>query len=305
MKQQRQSAHDGQAIIGNTRFDNVTMTEAVERILQLVHKADLPQHVCTGNLDHLALLRQDPAFREVYASAALVLADGMPILWLSRLRPDTPPLVERVAGSDLLVELCRASAWTGLRLFFLGGYPGAAAAAADALRERFPGVQICGTYCPPKERFDTVEEQEHIAQQLRAASPDVLLVGLGAPKQEKWIARYKRGLGVPVSIGVGGSFEMAAGMVRRAPRGVQRLGLEWAWRLMQDPKRLYKRYVCRDMPLLAELLVEAAALRLGLKKPTVVPPRAPLPESRPLPPKLNITVASARLPETSEAATPK
>ena len=286
-------------VISETRFDNVTMTEAVEKILHLVQKADSPQHVCTGNLDHLALLREDAEFRMIYSSAALVLADGMPIVWLSRLRPDTANLAERVAGSDLLMELCRASAWTGLRLFFLGGYPGAAEAAKLTLEARFPGVQICGTYCPPKEAFETPEEQEKIAQLLREANPDVLLVGLGAPKQEKWIARHKMQLSVPVSIGVGGSFEMAAGMVTRAPRLVQRTGMEWAWRLLQDPRRLYARYFGRDLPLLIQLLTDAVLLRAGLRKPK---PRPLIEEPRTSTPKLNMTTAPA---EPTEAVAPK
>ena len=286
-------------VIAETRFDNVTMTEAVEHILQMVHKTDAPQHVCTGNLDHLALLKNDAEFRAIYSSAALVLADGMPIVWLSQLRPDTAKLAERVAGSDLLLELCRASAWTGLKLFFLGGFPGAADAAKTILEERFPGVQICGTYCPPKETFDTPEEQDKIAQILREANPDVLLVGLGAPKQEKWIARHKMQLGVPVSIGVGGSFEMAAGMVLRAPRLIQRTGMEWAWRLLQDPKRLYGRYIGRDLPLLMQLVGDAVALRMGLKKPK---PRPLIEEPRMSTPRLNITTAPA---EPTEAVAPK
>lgn len=291
---------DGQVIISNTRFDNVNMAGAVERILQLVHKADSPQHVCTGNMDHLALLNEDAEFQAIYSSAALVLADGMPIVWLSRLRPDTENLVERVAGSDLLFELCRASAWTGLKLFFLGGMPGAADAAKEILEERFPGVQICGTYCPPKETFDTPEEQNNIAEILRAANPDVLLVGLGAPKQEKWIARHKMQLGVPVSIGVGGSFEMAAGMILRAPQLIQRMGMEWAWRLLQDPKRLYKRYICRDLPLLASLLSDALMVRTGLRKAR---PRPLIEEPRPtnVGSLLNITTAPVRPTEPTEA----
>jgi N-acetylglucosaminyldiphosphoundecaprenol N-acetyl-beta-D-mannosaminyltransferase len=288
-----------QVVISETRFDNVTMTAAVERILQLVHKADAPQHVCTGNVDHLALLKEDAEFRAIYSSAALVLADGMPIVWLSRLRPDTADLLERVAGSDLLLELCRASAWTGLKLYFLGGMPGSAEAAKAVLEERFPGVQICGTYCPPKETFDTPEEQAHIAERIRQANPDVLLVGLGAPKQEKWIARHKMQLSVPVSIGVGGSFEMAAGMVMRAPRLIQKTGMEWAWRLLQDPKRLYKRYICTDLPLLLSLTSDALLVRAGLRKPR---PRPLIEEPRPsVPQKLNITTAPAQPTEPTEA----
>lgn len=294
-----------QAIVGDTRFDNVTMSEAVEHILDLVQNADAPQYICTGNLDHLALLQKDHTFQEIYSEAALVLADGMPIVWLSHLNPDTAPLAERVAGSDLLFELCRASAWTGTRLFFLGGLPEAAERAAVVLRERFPGVHICGTYCPPKETFQTQAEQEKIAQKVRQAAPDILLVGFGAPKQEKWIARYKVVLGVPVSIGVGGSFEMAAGMVRRAPRWIQKIGMEWGWRLMQDPKRLYKRYICRDMPLLAHLVLEGVALKMGLKKPKPRPIKPTITESKPLSPKVNITMAPAQRSEPTEVRAPK
>ncbi len=288
-----------QVVIASTRFDNVTMTEAVEKILHLVQKADSPQHVCTGNLDHLALLKEDGEFRAIYSSAALVLADGMPIVWLSRLRPDTADLAERVAGSDLLMELCRASAWTGLKLFFLGGLPGAAEAAKATLEERFPGVRICGCYCPPKETFDTPEEQDKIARILHGANADVLLVGLGAPKQEKWIARHKMKLGVPVSIGVGGSFEMAAGIVLRAPRIVQRIGMEWAWRLSQDPKRLCARYFGRDLPLLVDLLSDALLLRTGLRKQK---PRPLIEMPLSTTPRLNITTAPA---EPTEAVAPK
>lgn len=247
--------------VGGIGFDDVSMTQAVESILAMVRKGTHPAMVCTGNLDHLVLLDKDAAFRDIYAAADLVLADGWPVLLLSRQAADANGgrvLQERVTGSDLFWELGRASEVTGVRLFFLGGMPGAADAAAGKLAERFPGVNVCGTYCPPRETFHTDEEQAHIESLIRAAAPDVLLVGLGAPKQEKWIAAHKHRLGVPVSIGVGGSFEMAAGVVKRAPQWVQRFGLEWAFRLLQDPSRLASRYLQKDLPFLIQLLLRGA-----------------------------------------------
>ena len=251
--------------VAGVRFDNVTMEEAVNHIVRLVQKADQPQHICTGNLDHLAMLQKDREFRSIYDSAALSLADGMPIVWLSRLAARRgsieAPLKERVAGSDLFWELGRASAHTGLRIFLLGGMPGAAEQAAAVLKERHPGAVICGIYCPPFETFNTPEEQARIEQTVRDACPDLLLVGLGAPKQEKWIAAHKDAVGVPVCIGVGGSFEMAAGMVRRAPEWAQRIGMEWVCRLAQDPRRLASRYLGRDLPFLMTTILQTARER--------------------------------------------
>ena len=156
-------------------------------------------------------LQNDEKFRHAYESASLVLADGMPVLWLSRLVRGAARLKERVAGSDLFWELAKLSHERGVTLFFLGGAPGAAEKAAEKARERFPQVKIVGTHCPSKETFDTAETQDDIRRRVRQARPDILLVGLGAPKQERWICRHRYALGVPVSIGVGGTFEMAGG----------------------------------------------------------------------------------------------
>lgn len=252
---------DERVPVGGIAFDNVTMAEAVARIILYVQKADHPCHICTGNLDHLVMLHKDPEFRAIYNEADLVLADGMPVLWLSRLNRHIPSLQERVAGSDLLWELGRVSAMNGLRLFFLGGAPGSAELAAEAVCARYPGAQICGRYCPPFESFGSDTEQKRIEEIVRAAAPDILLVGLGAPKQEKWIAAHKHRLGIPVSIGVGGSFEMAAGIFRRAPVWAQRSGLEWVYRLIQDPGRLWRRYLCSDLPFFARLLWQTILTR--------------------------------------------
>ncbi len=245
--------------IGDVGFDSVTIEEAVVRITQMARLTDRPRQVCTANLDHLYLAAKDTEFRGVYAAADLVVADGAPIVWLSRMTRGIDALPSRVAGSDLFWEIARASAHEGLRMFLLGGRPGAAARAARVAEERYRGARVVGTYCPPAPTFDSLEEQGRIASIVRAARPDVLLVALGAPKQEKWIARYKDALRVPVSIGVGGSFEMAAGICKRAPVWMQRVGMEWLYRFAQEPTRLFDRYFRHDLPFFAYLAARAAA----------------------------------------------
>jgi N-acetylglucosaminyldiphosphoundecaprenol N-acetyl-beta-D-mannosaminyltransferase len=245
--------------IGGVKLENLTMNEAVASIVRMVGKTDKPGFVCTANLDHLTCMQHDPDFRTVYRNASLVVADGMPLVWLSRLAGT--PLKQRVAGSDLFWELGRASSLVGIRLFYLGGQPGSAEKAARKVDERFPGVQIAGTYCPPFGKLDDPEEDAKICAAIREAKPDVLLVGLGSPKQEKWIAAHLDVLGVPVSIGVGASFDMAGGFVRRAPMWMQQIGCEWLFRLMQEPRRLWVRYVQKDLPYFARL----AALTLRLR----------------------------------------
>lgn len=243
-------------------FDDVTMAEATARIVELAKMRDRPRFVCTGNLDHLAIAEEDPEFKTAYEEADLVVADGAPVVWLSKL--GGTPLKERVAGSDLFWTLGRASADDGVTLFFLGGAPGAADAAKAELERRYPGTKIIGTYCPPFETFATQEEQDKIRDVVRAAKPDILLVAFGAPKQEKWIAKNRVRLGVPVAIGVGGSFEMASGMLKRAPVWMQRAGLEWAYRFAQQPRRLFDRYIVRDVPHLAKAAARTARQRLRI-----------------------------------------
>lgn len=241
-------------------FDDVTMGEATARIVELARMRDRPRFVCTGNLDHLAIAAEDREFKQAYEAADLVVADGAPVVWLSKLAGT--PLKERVAGSDLFWTLGAASADAGVTLFFLGGVEGAADAAKAVLEERYPGAKVLGTYCPPFKSFATQEEQDRIRDAVKKANPDILLVAFGAPKQEKWIAANRERLGVPVAIGVGGSFEMASGMLKRAPAWMQRTGLEWAYRFAQQPRRLFDRYILRDVPHLAKAAARTARLRI-------------------------------------------
>lgn len=250
--------------VDELEFDRVTMHDAVRRIVRMAKRRDRPRYVCTGNLDHLVLAERDPEFRATYKKADLVVADGAPVVWLSRLAAsaEAAALPERVAGSDLFWELARASGESNLRLFFLGGLPGSAARAAEMVERRFPNARVAGTYCPPLATFDTEDERATIRRIVRQAAPDVLFVALGAPKQEKWIAANKDLLGVPVSIGIGGALEMAAGVRRRAPAWLQRTGLEWLYRFAQEPKRLFRRYFVDDLPYLAGAAARALLHRL-------------------------------------------
>ena len=251
--------------IDDLKFDRVTMSQAVRRIVKMAKRRDRARYVCTGNLDHLVIADHDPEFRAAYKNADLVVADGAPVVWLSKLaaRATEGVLPERVAGSDLFWEVAKASAQTKLRIFLLGGVEGAAEEAAAAILARHPKARIAGTYCPPFATFATDEEQAKIKAVVRAARPDILLVAFGAPKQEKWIVANKDALGVPVSIGVGGSFEMAAGILQRAPVWVQNVGMEWFYRFAQQPKRLFRRYFVDDLPYLAGATVRAVQHRLA------------------------------------------
>jgi N-acetylglucosaminyldiphosphoundecaprenol N-acetyl-beta-D-mannosaminyltransferase len=229
--------------ICNIAIDNVDFREAIERIDSLV-KQNTGAYVLTPNVDHLVKLKDDLFFQEIYERADLVVPDGMPLLWISRFLK--MPLKEKVSGSDLVPFLCEMARDKGYRLFFLGGREGAALAAKEKLESRFPGIQIVGTYCPSFGFENELEENRTLMRIIKEAQPHVLLVGLGAPKQEKWIYKYYRETGVPVSIGVGVTFEFISGMIKRAPLWMQRVGLEWFWRLIKEPRRLWKRYLIDD-----------------------------------------------------------
>lgn len=227
--------------IAGIRIDNVSMSEAVEAIERMVG-GNAVDYVFTPNVNHVVTYRRDAGFREAYADAALVVADGMPLVWSSRFLGT--PLKQRVAGSDLFLRTCELAERKGYRLFFLGGRLGAASGAAARLRERHPDIRIVGHYCPPFGFEKDRAENDRIVRMIREAQPDLLFVGVGSPKQEKWIREHGSACGVPATLAIGVSFEFTAGLVRRAPRWMQRTGLEWLWRLAMEPRRLSRRYLC-------------------------------------------------------------
>jgi len=211
--------------------------------------------VITPNLDHLRRAGHDPEFRAMLTEADLVVADGMPLVWASRLQGT--PLPERVAGSSLVWSLAEAAARAGRSLYLLGGDPGAAEKAAKVLTGRYPDLRIAGTDCPPMGFDRDPDRIEQTIQKVLDARPDIVYVGLGSPKQERLIRQAKSRLPHVWWLGVGISLSFIAGDVKRAPRWVQKLGLEWAHRLVQEPGRLAKRYLLHGLPFALVLLLSS------------------------------------------------
>jgi N-acetylglucosaminyldiphosphoundecaprenol N-acetyl-beta-D-mannosaminyltransferase len=236
------------------RLHAITEKRCVDHILEEL-AAGRGGVVVTPNLDHLRRCTRDMSFGAIVAEADLVVADGMPLIWASRLQGT--PLPQRVAGSDLISTLSAAAAERGRSIFLLGGAPGTADAAADVLRKNNPSLKLTGTYCPPVGFEHDDAEMKKIVSALAAAAPDIIFVALGSPKQEHLIQRIRQVLPGAWWLGVGISFSFLCGDVRRAPRWIQRLGLEWIHRLGQDPKRLFHRYVVVGIPFGASLLGRA------------------------------------------------
>ena len=228
----------------NIWLDNITMAEAVDRIEELA-RGNRPAYVVTPNVDHLIRVENDSVFRDIYEKADLVLADGQPLIWISKLYKT--PIREKISGSDLFPRLCERAAQSGLKMFFLGAAEGIAALAAQKLQAKYPGLQVCGTYSPPYGVEKDENETTRILQLIHQADPDILILGLGTPKQEKFLKAHLTELDVPVSLGLGASLDFEAGNIRRAPAWMSRCGLEWFYRLLKEPRRLFKRYLVDDM----------------------------------------------------------
>jgi N-acetylglucosaminyldiphosphoundecaprenol N-acetyl-beta-D-mannosaminyltransferase len=215
--------------------------------------------IVTVNLENLRLASRSAQTRGLVSQADLVVADGQPLIWAARIQGT--PLPARVAGSNLIWSLSAAAAGAGRSIFLLGGEPGAAEAAALALRARSPELSVAGVSCPPHGFERDVAERERIAREVSAAKPDVVFVGLGFPKQEQLIQELRSHLPGAWFVGVGISISFAAGYVRRAPGWMQSLGLEWAHRLRQEPRRLASRYLVHGPPFAARLLGSSALAR--------------------------------------------
>jgi N-acetylglucosaminyldiphosphoundecaprenol N-acetyl-beta-D-mannosaminyltransferase len=243
-------------------FDAMTLAAAVERIEFMV-ASRRPHYVVTPNVDFLVQARRDPALHKILADAHLVLCDGKPLVWAARWLGSTLP--SRVAGSDLVPVLLQKAEECGWRIFLLGGSEAAAAEAVRRIAAAHPSIPPVAHYSPPHRPLGEMNHAEIIGR-VRAARPDLMLVCFGCPKQEKWMAQHYRSLGVPVMIGAGGTIDFLAGRLRRAPRWMQRTGTEWLFRLGQEPRRLYKRYVDDLLHFLPAILAIRAQLR-RLKKP--------------------------------------
>jgi N-acetylglucosaminyldiphosphoundecaprenol N-acetyl-beta-D-mannosaminyltransferase len=220
-------------------LDPLTIDEALARIGEMVASGE-PHYVVTPNVDILVQGRRNPELHRILCEADLVLCDGQPLVWASRLLGNALP--ERVAGSDLTPRLIAQAERKGHRIFLLGASPEANARAVERLRKRHPRLEIAGHFSPPFRPLDQMDHDEIVCR-VRAAEPDILFVSFGCPKQEQWIAMHYRALGVPVCLGVGATIDFLAGRVRRAPPWMRRWGLEWSYRLLQEPRRLFRRYL--------------------------------------------------------------
>lgn len=228
----------------NTEIDNLTMDEALAEIDKLIRQ-NRNAYVVTPNVDHLVQLERGGPLCDVYRDADLIVADGKPLIWISKWYGT--PLKEKISGSDLFPRLCALAGQRGYSMFFLGAAEGVAAKAAENLKKRFPTLQIAGTYSPARGFEKKTEELEKIYRMINDAAPHILIVALGCPKQELFIRNSRGHIHVPLSLGLGATLDFEAGEVKRAPRWMADHGLEWLFRITQDPKRLAKRYLVDDM----------------------------------------------------------
>jgi len=252
--------------------DQVDLTTAVERVQEFLHSASA-HHVMTINLDFLSIAQRDPQFRQIINRADLAVADGMPLVWAARLKAQ--PLAERITGVDLVDESCRLAAQMGQGVFLLGAAPGTAETAAHRLEARHPGLRVVGVHSPPFRPL-TPAEDEAIVRMIREAAPGLLFVAFGAPRQDLWIRAHLDALNVRVAMGVGCVLDLLAGTARRAPGWMQQAGLEWSYRLLQEPRRLWRRYLLDDMPMLGRLVLGSVRPERGgvvvTSRPAVEPP---------------------------------
>jgi N-acetylglucosaminyldiphosphoundecaprenol N-acetyl-beta-D-mannosaminyltransferase len=244
-----------------------SVAETNEIIDQLVEKRQCAYFI-TANTHYAMLTREHPELHAVNARAAFLVADGAPLVWASRRGP--APLPERVAGSDLIYTLSDLAARRGYRVFFAGGAPGVAERAAQRLSARYPALQVAGTASPHFRDLST-DDYDRLKRQIAEAQTDILVLAATMPLGEQWLSANLGDLGVPLGVNLGAAIDFAAGRVNRAPRWMQKIGLEWAFRLLLEPRRLFSRYARN-----AWFLVNMALRDKGQP-----PPCAPAPSSAP------------------------
>jgi N-acetylglucosaminyldiphosphoundecaprenol N-acetyl-beta-D-mannosaminyltransferase len=235
--------------------DNLTMEETLAVVEGFIASGRPHQHVVV-NVDKIVKAREDEALREIINRCDLINADGMPVVWASRLLGR--PLKERVAGIDLFEALMVRAAERGWRVFLLGAREEVVAKVRSIYESRHPGLVIAGH----RNGYWKPEEEASVAEQVRAARADLLFVAISSPAKERFLGRWQAHMQVPFAMGVGGSFDVAAGLVKRAPRWMQRTGFEWFYRFLQEPRRMFRRYFIDDMVFFRMLGGELAAMRM-------------------------------------------
>ena len=302
-------------VVVGVPVDNVTMEDALARcdtFIAVGRATGRTHQITTVNADFVVNSLHDPELQRILQESDMSTADGMPLVWGARLLGGRMP--GRVTGADMVPALAHRAAHKGYSIFFLGAREGIAAKAAAILQERNPGLKVAGVLSPPPR---PILEMDHaIVDTIKAARPDILLVAFGNPKQEKWIRMHARELQVPICIGVGGTFDMIVGVTKRAPAWLQRIGMEWAYRLSQEPRRLAKRYL-HDFGYFGYFFAHQWwAMRKGMavsmvpqeRSKDVVPPIAPVaPPVSPASPNAPVMVSSVdsvSVIETQNSVTP-
>jgi len=231
----------------NTNIDNLTMTETLNEIDKLIQKKNC-SYVVTPNVDHIVRLEKDVELQKVYKNASLILTDGKPLIWISKWYKT--PIKEKISGSDLFPKVCELAANKNYTMYLLGAAEGVADTAAKNLMKKYPGLNVVGTYSPPFGFEKNEQEMNKIKTQIQEVHPDILIVGLGCPKQEKFMYYHCKELGVPISFGLGASIDFEAANIKRAPKWMSNHGLEWLYRFSKEPKRLFKRYFVDDLKII-------------------------------------------------------
>lgn len=238
--------------------DALELPEACRAVCEWIEHRRGCRYVTLTGMHGIMEAQHDPAFKCILNAADLVVPDGTPLVWLSRFRGR--PLRRRVYGPELMLEVCRQTAPRGCRHFLVGGAPGVADLLGTILKRRFPGLVIAGTCSPPFETWTEAQEEELVATINRAA-PDVVWVGLGTPKQERWMHRHRGRLQAAVLLGVGAAFDIHSGRRRQAPRWMREHGGEWLFRLVQEPRRLWRRYLVYGPQFLFSVALESLKRR--------------------------------------------
>ena len=241
------------------RVSGVQIPDVIARMDEWIARRDGSRYIAVTGMHGVMEAQQAGEFKLILNSADLVVPDGMPLVWLGRLRGFRLP--RRVYGPELMLSVCKHTASSNVRHFLLGGGPGVAEKLSETLRGRFPGLNVVGTYSPPFRQL-TPGEKEEIAGMINAAAPDILWVGLSTPKQERWTYENRGRLRVPVLVGVGAAFDINSGTKQQAPGWMQENGLEWLFRLFQEPQRLWRRYVLYG----SQFIMYVALELLGLRK---------------------------------------
>lgn len=244
----------------NTQIDNLTMEEAVAEAGRLIREKH-NSYVVTPNVDHIVKIEHDPLFKEIYENADLILTDGKPLIWMSHLMG--MPIKEKISGSDYFPEVCRMAAREGFSIFLLGAAPGVAQKAAVNLMKKYKNLKIAGVYSPSYTFEHDEQEIAYIIRKIKTAKPDILCIGLGTPKQEKFYYQYRDVFQVPLTLHIGATIDFEAGVIKRAPKWLSHIGLEWMYRLLKEPRRLYKRYLLDDVEILPIFLKYRKQLQLS------------------------------------------